>query len=904
MKKKLLISQVKVASLQGRSTIPTRIQYDGKSYKIGHEVCARTSGSGGIFDDFKVELGRQSREQLKTRKRLVARGHSRTVMGTAKDFLEALCSEVAQDIGKYGQELPKKVLVAEPISMEEEGKVSGQWLSNYRYAVKSALSGKFEEIDFLPEPFAVFQYYRYGLRHPLISEQTRHIALVLDFGGGTFDVSVIETTKGGDISQSGKTSRPLAAKSIPVGGFFINRKIAESILFSALPDKNAKKKARTLLKSIGNTPLSAVDPGEFSAEDANFIQHFRRLLDDVEAAKVNICSAIRNWDLTENVSHPVRQIIEVPRSPFTKDGDVVGIPLSAGAIREVFVNEIWNARLREAITKAVRRAHEELQGRPISVVLLSGGSTNIGWTKTLIERDLSALLNDAAILEISENYQEVVAKGLAVECARQFYTEGDGDFGAVTYNRLNLVLRSDDKTPRVYSYRPRSPGLPLPDGDGILLPSAASLRAFQGERISWKVKLTSAPSRELGYYYLKSSFDPDDTENLHNVTANRVFIKNRIFGQAIDVELKVDADGSAYPSFLINRGKGEREDRIYGDPFYLDMTYAGEPVAQNSYLGLDFGTATSAASVIFEGDIKAYRDRSADKSWLDLSDLIERLPYPVSHPLAIYVSQTERTQLEGAWKTCIEAMLTFVAYTSFSDVCASVQKRPFDFQPNFNRSAGPLLDLIRRLSKLDLSETKYARHLVKILESDGSSDLDSVIEAINDIKHDRLPRVDFNLTLAHIGNVILRGLGDSQLGGFEVMQRDPFGQGYIGIFRSYTGANPPFIDLKNFSGETDFSSVDVFLVDIGSGSALSLSPLYYTFSHLDMDLMGDCPLHFLDSIKGSFEDYRYIPVKKGEGINVAGHQKLNRVSQIAQDHLCGSKVTKYTIGGAFTEWGR
>lgn len=725
---------------------------------------------------------------------------------------------------------------------------------------------------------------------------------MLDFGGGTFDVSVIETTKGGDISQSGKASRPLAAKSISVGGFFINQKIAERLLFSTLPDKNSKTTARKALKAIGDTgSLSSIDSEEFPREQANFIGHFQSLLEEVEAAKINICGSIRNWDLTDNVSHPVRQIVNVPRSPFSANGEFVGISLSASEVRDVFLNDVWNGRLKDAITRAVKRAQEEIQGKPISVVLLSGGSTNIGWTKTLIERDLSALLDDAPILEISENYQEVVAKGLAVECARQFYTEGDGDFGAVTYNRLNLVLRSDEGSPRVYPYKPRSEGLPQPEGDGILLPSAASLRAYQGETISWKVRLSSAPSHSLGYYYLKSSFDPDDVENLHNVGGSRIFIKNKVFGQAIDVELKVAADGSAHPSFLINRGKEGREERIAGDSFYLDMTYAGAHISQESYLGLDFGTATSAASVVFQNDIKAYKDRSKDRSWLELSDLIERLPYPIAHPLAQYVSQTDRALLEATWKSAIEAMLTFSAYLSFADVSTTLGRKPFEFPENFNRSAGPLLDLMSRLSGFDLSISKYAKHLMFLSDAGGQICSREILSAINDIKHDRAPSIDFNHTLAQLGNVVLRAIGKRQLGSFEALQRQAFGSGYNGIFRCYTGSNPPFIELHDYSGEMDFRMVDVFLADFELGSALALSPLYYSFSPTDFDLKGDCPLHFLDSIKGSFEDYRYVPVKRGEGVNVKGHHVLDGVGQIAYEHLKGGDHARIVEGLKFFE---
>ena len=102
------------------------------------------------------------------------------------------------------------------------------WLENYRVNLREMLSKRtsqeypnicFDEVSFLPEPFAVFQYYRYGINHPLMAQSAKHQALILDFGGGTFDLSVIETTKQGDISESGRNSKPYGASSDQVGGF-------------------------------------------------------------------------------------------------------------------------------------------------------------------------------------------------------------------------------------------------------------------------------------------------------------------------------------------------------------------------------------------------------------------------------------------------------------------------------------------------------------------------------------------------------------------------------------------------------------------------------------------------------------------------------------------------------------
>src|SRR5262249_28070281 len=156
---------------------------------------------------------------------------------------------------------------------------------NYRAALKRVLTGNIAEVDFMPEPFAVFQYYRYGTRHALVAQKIKHVALVFDFGGGTFDASVIETTASGDISQAGRNSKPLAAKSIPIGGFYLNRMIAEHLLFKGLDKTTDKSSVRKALEKFNE--LKNADDEELSDYPsglANCVRNYRRLLRSVEQA--------------------------------------------------------------------------------------------------------------------------------------------------------------------------------------------------------------------------------------------------------------------------------------------------------------------------------------------------------------------------------------------------------------------------------------------------------------------------------------------------------------------------------------------------------------------------------------------------------------------------------------------
>jgi hypothetical protein len=230
-KKTFFISTVRLFYQDGATSIPTVLWYDGGKPLIGYDAIEKSGGSLGLNAEFKIELGKTDPVSQYPIKLETAGGGRRTPFGLARDFTDVLLQHVDECLAVCDLASVKCVLVAEPIAMGAGQGINDSWLPNYRNSLKRILTRKFDQIDFLPEPFAVFQYYRYGIRHPLVAQRTKHVALVLDFGGGTFDVSVIETTAQGDISQSGRNSRPLTASSIPVGGFFINRSIVNNLLY-------------------------------------------------------------------------------------------------------------------------------------------------------------------------------------------------------------------------------------------------------------------------------------------------------------------------------------------------------------------------------------------------------------------------------------------------------------------------------------------------------------------------------------------------------------------------------------------------------------------------------------------------------------------------------------------------
>jgi len=427
------------------------------------------------------------------------------------------------------------ILLAEPLALEGT-LVSPEWLANYRSNLRRILVGKgFDTIDFLPEPFAVFQYYRYGARHPLVAQRLKQNVLVIDFGGGTCDVCIIETTKAGDISQSNRNSKPLAAASKPVGGFFVNRVIAEDLLMTFV-DTRQHHQLKKGIDAYMKWRRGKEDVAAYAPEYRHFIRTFHSLIHTVENPKLSLCRSIRDWKL--DAALDLKVPITIPGQLFSEETGTKTVYLGASRLRELFVERIWRSQLRPLIDQTLARGRTELAGAPISVVLLSGGSANIGWLKELINYDFGRqALQGTDVLPLPD-YQEVVAKGLAVECARRFYND-TGDFSSVTYNRLCLLLNPDGAGCEPRPFGVQTPGLPkVQDTPGLLLPSASVLEGFIENPMRWKVRLNHPPRHQLGYFFLRSSFDPEDVKNLYNVEEQVVHTPpNSSFDARLQVEL-------------------------------------------------------------------------------------------------------------------------------------------------------------------------------------------------------------------------------------------------------------------------------------------------------------------------------------------------------------------------------
>lgn len=337
--KTLWISSISPEVIDGDSYIPTSLVYSDEGGTIIGKRAELEELKGAIVNrDFKLELGEvvpggavENRAKFR-----VNTGGSKSAFELTKDYISKILEPVTQTLrksksGKYSA----RVIVAEPLSFQIASQ-SGNWIGNYRDNIRRMLS-QFEEVDFLPEPFAVYQYYRYGQRIPHLQDKVKNIAFIVDFGGGTFDACVIESTSTGDISQSSRHSKPLSADSSPIGGFFINREIAAYLIKRDVDDKQ-KSAVDRYLDQFYRVERGALDEEGLRDESKVFFKNFRNLSKKVEKIKLDLVSSISNWKL--NGENYEKIIITKPSNPLGDESTHTS-EFFAHQLKVIFEQKIW-----------------------------------------------------------------------------------------------------------------------------------------------------------------------------------------------------------------------------------------------------------------------------------------------------------------------------------------------------------------------------------------------------------------------------------------------------------------------------------------------------------------------------------------------------------------------------------
>ncbi|WP_141629470.1 hypothetical protein [Pseudomonas sp. PAMC 25886] len=831
--KTIWIDSIQLKQINGETYIPTVITYksDDKVH-IGTEAEEEEAKGHIANKNFKVDLGDiTAGSALLERKKFQTNiDVEKSAFELTKNFFDTVLAYTTAFKAKDDyHRINAKIIVAEPLSFQIEtpGK---NWIKNYRDNIKRILHN-FESIDFLPEPFAVYQYYRYGLRTPQLSDNIKHIALIIDFGGGTFDACIIESTNNGDISQSGKHAKPLAAASIPIGGFYINTILAEYLIKRDFDDPTTKSKIAQHITTAQRYRKGELKFDQLNDEKKSFIRNIEQIEKEIETTKKNLTNQITNWSIGNTVCYE-KSPIKLPKNPFSSETLWYESELIGHQFKTVFEREVWDKQIKKTIAQVISRGREALRGRPITSTLISGGSSNIRILEKLLERDFSEELGHARPLPLSSSFQEVVAKGLAIECARRYF-DHDSEFISVTYNPIKLILNPDEKgleSKRFTSIQDKIDMTNTKEGD--LIPSAQSLKNFIDEPLSWKVKLSSPPKRILEYYFLRPQAESSEIsiEERYNIESSKIHTRGDAFFESkTKVELTIKGDGTTTPRFIYSSGNPEKqipEVSFEGKPFVIDMTSDSSNVQNNQFfIGFDFGTSNSSICELTDQNIVTITKRSNDASWSDLRKILPNLPYPIAIPLRKYLQVNHEKNAIDLARDAFEAALSFAAYTAASEANAhNVLGRAFNAFAH--RSMGPLKALLE-CSLINLKSKSHFSKEYEKLFSELKPEFELAINQFTDHKHAKLEssKVEAHRHLTLIMNICNLALQDKIFGFFERISSSGIKRNqFSGLFRSAID-NQPFVDTLIYNGTIPFSQSECHIYDTETGNCLTLSPL-------------------------------------------------------------------------------
>jgi molecular chaperone DnaK len=295
----------------GKDQIPTVIVYpkdDPGNPELGNRIL---NGNKDYiyFEAFKMLLSETPESRLLKKYGYIDQYSPRKV---AKDFIQLLIQKIRTEIGDIGD-----LYVTIPHIWEKSTNLQS----------KEVLKNIFEEIGFpvkrfIPEPVAAASFFCYKYHKAINKTFSGHI-LVVDYGGGTLDISLCKMDEHGLIVLETSGSGENSVSSIGNGGVAYDRDICLKIL-----DEN------------GISPNLDIDNDPA----------FKNLLCDFEAQKIDSCDPIRKALTSYLATTPFLNKKISALSLKFKDKE---LEVKRSTLYSIFDNEKFNGRLLKELDKII-----------------------------------------------------------------------------------------------------------------------------------------------------------------------------------------------------------------------------------------------------------------------------------------------------------------------------------------------------------------------------------------------------------------------------------------------------------------------------------------------------------------------------------------------------------------------
>ena len=478
-----------------------------------------------------------------------------SVQGLLNAFVKHVLSFIKRE---EFSELPQ-ILVGIPVT---EGFDDPRWRQRYKEHISEAFrSAEFPEPKFFNEAFATFQYYYNRGVFQQTSDRPLNV-LIVDIGGGTTNLCLVQTTKQGLLARGGPNKIPHGVTSAPIGGANL-----DSYLLDSLAEENLVSRSNLTLIEIG-------------------------------AAKERLCAKLRGLDLSALADpHGVQEQEEV-RLP-----DIPDVSLSFQLLCTTFQERFWPV-VRDAIAECLSKVQQKnlpLSVDSIDYVILGGGTSQLPLIEYAFKKEIAAetpILRDAHYI-VAEDHVHAVADGLAVEAlanspSLQIKPTRTSSF-VNTNIQLNVGRSKDDLEP-ARRLRLLNGECNYDEKRGLLFQQPQNFLNLIGQSFSWSFQL-KATAKDIFYEILKE--DVEENHSLSSLTngVQRLTLtkKSQKAAKSFRIHAKLQDDG-----FL----KNTLEYDVIGDsapsskeihPVDLhDLT----DLNGRNFLSLDLGTYSTVCSFI------------------------------------------------------------------------------------------------------------------------------------------------------------------------------------------------------------------------------------------------------------------------------------------------------------------
>ncbi|MBI5579945.1 MAG: Fic family protein [Deltaproteobacteria bacterium] len=520
-------------------------------------------GKTKVFN-FKPDLGKGDVEFTKAKKYwyyLAATGdyEKRIETFTAKEASVNFLKELVKNI-----ELPEQILFGEPSIRDKT------WRENFRKHLREVFKeiNPKSQIQFFPEPFAVFQYYRNTY---LQKSNKSELVLIIDIGGGTFNTCIIKTTDDGYLSRGGGTSLPLGMQAEVCGGNEVDNELLEVII------KKAKEKG-----------IKWKDDPRYRADvdKSPIMLH-------VEDAKIKLSEMISdNAYLSGNFSKIIVELI-IFKGMLHPDIEFT-VQLTGEDLKQI-IRKFWRKKWGEIIIKTINEAKDKLSTmnysfKNIDKVIVAGGSSKLPFMKEEIYTVLPTLINKSEIF-IAPYLGRAVAAGLAFECIDQLNRNPQLSAGKIAPCLLNDLYFGIRKSRQSEYIIPKIRLGNQTIENGQLISEPFIIEDF---KLTFDFEMPFEPSEKLFYCFCDQPIENDGSIIPLNISNDVFSLKtsNKII-KKWHLEIEILKNGLIKPTFIFKeKGLTASKEGIRRPvPDFILNNFRMKN--GNSFIGIDFGTSNS-----------------------------------------------------------------------------------------------------------------------------------------------------------------------------------------------------------------------------------------------------------------------------------------------------------------------